>query len=131
MRLLLKNKFYFKKTIFRYEFEILLKMKSSRWNGIESVIEIRAEDSLRNFTLYLKPKDNIWFSGVLNHPETIGSDRLRITADELGCISCENKSLTSLKKQKNKFTSQYLLKEVYNGFKRILNFVFNPVLIFH
>lgn len=115
----------------KYEFEISLKMKTGRWSGVESTVELRADDTLRNFTFNLKPKDHIWFSGVFNYPETIGSEKLKLSADELGCINCDDKSLTSLKKQKNKITTQYLLKEIYNGFKRILNFIFNPVVIFH
>lgn len=116
--------------LFRYEFEISIKMNMDKWSSGESTIRLIVDDSMKNFTLKLQPKDRIWFSGSMNYPETIGSDSLMVSANEIGCINCLNKNLTSVKKEFNKFTGQYFAREIYNGFKRILNFVFNPVINF-
>lgn len=105
-------------------------MGSERWDGLESTIHLEADDSLKNFTMNLRAKDRVWFSGILIYPETIGSNSLKIFIEEIGCISCTNKNLTNAKRQFSKVTIQYAVKETYNGIKRILNFVFNPVINF-
>ncbi|KAL0277412.1 UNVERIFIED_CONTAM: hypothetical protein PYX00_004703 [Menopon gallinae] len=114
----------------RYDFEVTVKMKSSRWNDVQSVITLEIDDCLRNFTLLLREKDHVWFSGSLHRAETIGSDNLSVSVDEIGCINCENKSLTSQKRVKSKFKGEHFLREMQNGVKRVLNFIFNPVMMF-
>ncbi|KAK6618673.1 hypothetical protein RUM43_013064 [Polyplax serrata] len=114
----------------RYEFEVSIKMNSDKWNSFESTIRLKVDDSMKNFTLKLRPKDHIWFSGTLNYPETIGSENLMILVGEMGCINCSDNNLISVKRRINKSTGQYFAKEIYNGFRRVLNFIFNPIVNF-
>lgn len=95
---------------------------------MESKIKLIVDDSMKNYTLKLDGNDQIWFRGILNNPETIGTENLSIVVDEIGCINCSNKNIKTIKKLTDKLTGKNFPKEIYNGFKRILNFVFNPVI---
>lgn len=111
---------------FRYDFEISLNAESNHWFGGAPSITLLVDDSLRNLTLELRPKDRIWFSGVLSRSSSLGPD-VRVTADEIGCVSCLNKELTSAKVEDKSIITLERLKLAFN---RILNFVLNPVIIF-
>lgn len=69
---------------------------------MESKIKLIVDDSMKNYTLKLDGNDQIWFRGILNNPETIGTENLSIVVDEIGCINCSNKNIKTIKKLTDK-----------------------------
>ncbi|XP_063233013.1 wolframin isoform X2 [Bacillus rossius redtenbacheri] len=117
----------------RYEFEIAVKMKSGMW-GSGAVVTLVADDSFRNFTLALRTGDRVWFSGALFSgaaPEALlGGPKPRVQLDEIGCLGCHGGELPIHKRKPASTGTTTLAGYLYAGLKSVLNFMFNPLVIF-
>ncbi|XP_076266429.1 wolframin ER transmembrane glycoprotein wfs1 [Rhynchophorus ferrugineus] len=116
-----------------YTFEVSLKMSSFYWTTTP-IVHLHLAHEFTNFTLRLRSKDEVWFKGRLynNHEAgaegLLGSVHIFVHGEEIGCISCADYQLTSVKtSERDMFSFVYML---HDGFKFILNVLFNPVLIF-
>lgn len=89
-------------------------------------IALIIDNSLKNFTQQLQRMDKIWFSGVLTRVSSLGTE-VRIAAEELGCINCQNQDLGSAKIHNPSLITADSLKRALN---QILNFILNPVIVF-
>ncbi|XP_022905359.1 wolframin [Onthophagus taurus] len=108
----------------KYTFEITLRMQSGLWSGGDEIVLI-ATDHFKNFTSALQLNDHLWFKGRLkaNH---------YVILQEIGCLACRDMQLTEVKlsTQKTGWTLQEILSIFYSGVKSVLNFMFNPVVVF-
>lgn len=116
----------------RYEFEVTLRMVSSIW-GTGPEITLIADNTFRNFTLALKPGDKVWFTGKLinkdNYEGLLGGPKPCIDLIEIGCINCHTSGLQIQRKVVTNLES-LSLEYIYEGIKSVLNFLFNPLVIF-
>ncbi|XP_017758079.1 PREDICTED: wolframin isoform X2 [Eufriesea mexicana] len=118
----------------RYEFEILVKMKSGMWGNNAEILLI-ADNSFTNFSLNTYPGDKIWFSGTLlnnglKDESLLGGSEPHIELEEIGCIACHSINLKSYKRYKYHITVSSILSDLYLGIKTVLNFLLNPIVIF-
>ncbi|XP_049811147.1 wolframin [Schistocerca nitens] len=116
----------------RYKFEVTVNMKSGMFGRGAEVILI-ADDFFRNFTFAVKPRDHIWFSGTLVNEEgdsILGGTKPRVDLNEIGCLDCHMSHLQIHRKTSTKIGLENVLDYVYVGMKFVLNFVFNPLVIF-
>lgn len=108
-------------------------MKGGLWDN-QPIILLHADDSFKNITLRLRPGDRIWFSGTLSQ-ELQGNYLLgdktapMIILDELGCLICHTSDIRSVKRP-NRNAIRDTLNLTISGLKFLLNFVFNPIIIF-
>lgn len=117
-----------------YVFEISVRMKSGMWGKTAETVLI-VDDFFKNFSFALQPSDYIWFKGALISEESsesiVGGLRPHIVADEIGCFDCLSSELTQMKRNT---MEEIKLKDVLNnlllGVKCVLNFLFNPIVIF-
>ncbi|PSN40254.1 hypothetical protein C0J52_25686 [Blattella germanica] len=130
-------------TIFsRYKFEVRVKMKSGMW-GKGAEVTLIAEDSFRNFTLALRPGDRVWFSGYLMSggssegrdasDNLLGGLKPQVDLEEIGCLGCHRSELQIHKKSPGSLKSisnTSIIAYGYAGLKSVLNFIFNPLVIF-
>ncbi|XP_043485136.1 wolframin [Leptopilina heterotoma] len=117
-----------------YEFEIFVKMKSGMWVSNSEVI-LLGDESFKNFSLNIYPGDKIWFSGVLvnnglKKESLLGGSKPHIHLEEAGCLACHTIDLKAAKQYRYEFNFNSILKDVFLGLKTILNFLFNPIVIF-
>nr|CAD7393178.1 unnamed protein product [Timema cristinae] len=117
----------------RYEFEIVVKMKSGMW-GTGALVSLVADDSFRNFTMALRTGDRVWFTGLLMNGMTsdslLGGPSPQVDLEEIGCLGCHTSELQIHKKPVVGAGNGTLLGYLYTGIKSVLNFVFNPLVIF-
>jgi hypothetical protein len=123
----------------RYKFEVGVKMKSGMW-GKEAEVALIADDSFRNFTLALRPRDRVWFAGYLmsgsgndDSDSLLGGLKPLVDLEEIGCLGCHRSDLQIHKKGSATLKSgshTSLLAYGYAGLKSVLNFIFNPLVIF-
>lgn len=117
----------------KYEFEIHVKMKSGMWGTAAEVLLV-AEHSFQNFTLALKPGDRVWFSGTLLNDGKgdylLGGKKPQVDLQEIGCLGCHITDMGIYKKNTVSLDSVAILSYLYVGVKSVLNFVFNPLVIF-
>nr|CAD7413226.1 unnamed protein product [Timema poppensis] len=117
----------------RYEFEIVVKMKSGMW-GTGALVSLVADDSFRNFTMALRTGDRVWFTGLLMNGITsdslLGGPSPQVDLEEIGCLGCHTSELQIHKKPVVGAGNGTLLGYLYTGIKSVLNFVFNPLVIF-
>nr|CAD7590594.1 unnamed protein product [Timema genevievae] len=117
----------------RYEFEIVVKMKSGMW-GTGALVSLVADDSFRNFTTALRTGDRVWFTGLLMNGMTadslLGGPSPQVDLEEIGCLGCHTSELQIHKKPVVGAGNGTLLGYLYTGIKSVLNFVFNPLVIF-
>lgn len=115
-------------------------MKSGMW-GKAAEVTLIADDSFRNFTLALRPGDRVWFSGYLMSgsgkdgcDSLLGGLKPQVDLEEIGCLGCHRSELQIHKKgggatlKSGSRTS--LVAYGYAGLKSVLNFIFNPLVIF-
>jgi hypothetical protein len=105
-------------------------MSAGAWRGEECLALLKGDTVFRNFTVALTPGDRIWFSGVLAGDRSSGvlsPLRPELRLYQAGCLACmgDRQPPTTI----NSFTSSYTLADFYTGFKSILNFMFNPLVI--
>ncbi|XP_051164019.1 wolframin [Leptopilina boulardi] len=117
-----------------YEFEIFVKMKSGMWVSNSEVI-LLGDQSFKNFSLNIYPGDKIWFSGVLlnnglKKESLLGGLKPHINLEEAGCLACHTIDLKPSKQYRYELNFNSLLKDVFLGLKTVLNFLFNPIVIF-
>lgn len=106
-------------------------------------IILHANHYFTNFTQKIRINDKINFKGVLEPREIInskcqGPPQPVIKVFELNCLGCQNYEIKLVKlpshpgKRKSDFSAFYtaLISDIYISAKYILNFVFNPVVIF-
>ncbi|XP_012281562.1 wolframin [Orussus abietinus] len=118
----------------KYEFEISVKMKSGMW-GSNAQILLIADHSFTNFSLSIYPGDKIWFSGVLMNTglqgdSLLGGSKPQIDLEEVGCLACHIYDLKSYKRYRYQITLTAIVHDIYLGVKTVLNFLFNPLVIF-
>ncbi|XP_067000241.1 wolframin [Anabrus simplex] len=117
----------------RYEFEVRVKMKSGMW-GTGAEVLLIADNSFRNFTLALQPGDRVWFAGILMNDgkgdNLLGGSKPQVDLEEIGCLGCHRSELEIYKKTTVKVNAVSLFSYVYTGVKFVLNFLFNPLVIF-
>lgn len=115
-----------------YEFEISIRIQSGLWdNGVE--IFLVADNSFTNFSLALKPTDHVRFSGTLINLENgvLGGPKPRLTIHDIECVSCLNSKLTGVKVESVKhFEFNRIASLLTSGFKCVMNFLLNPLIIF-
>jgi len=114
-------------------------MKSGMW-GKGAEVTLIAEDSFRNFTLALRPGDRVWFSGYLmngggkdSSDYILGGLKPQVDLEEIGCLGCHKSDLQIHKKGSETLKSgspALLVAYGYAGLKSVLNFIFNPLVIF-
>ncbi|XP_033220611.1 wolframin isoform X2 [Belonocnema kinseyi] len=117
-----------------YEFEISVKMKSGMWGSNAEVI-LLGDQSFKNFSLNIYPGDKIWFSGSLlnsglESESLLGGSEPHIDLEEAGCLACHTIDLKSSKRFRYQINLKKILKDVFLGLKTVLNFLFNPIVIF-
>lgn len=117
-----------------YEFEISVKMKNGMWGSNAEVI-LDADHSFTNFSLNIYPGDKVWFTGVLENnghegDAMLGGSDPHIELEEVGCLACHVIDLESYKRQRFHLDWSSILQHVYLGVKTVLNFCFNPIVIF-
>ncbi|XP_076240240.1 wolframin ER transmembrane glycoprotein wfs1 isoform X2 [Calliopsis andreniformis] len=118
----------------RHEFEISVKMKSGMW-GNNAEISLVADHSFTNFSLNIYPGDKIWFSGMLLNDDLTGESLLggakpQIELEEIGCLACHSIDLKSCKRYKYHITLSSIFSDLWLGLKTVLNFLFNPIVMF-
>lgn len=115
----------------KYTFEITVRMKSGMWGKTSETVLI-VEDYFRNFSFSLKPSDHVWFKGPLTNEEaSVGGLRPRVLIDEIGCLDCHSSGLTQMKlNTKVEIKVKDVVQFLYLGVKCVLNFLFNPVVVF-
>jgi hypothetical protein len=113
-------------------------MKSGMW-GKGAEVTLIADDSFRNFTLALRPGDRVWFAGYLIGGGKDSSDNLLgglkplVDLEEIGCLGCHRSELQIHRKSSGALKSgspTSLVAYGYAGLKSVLNFIFNPLVIF-
>ena len=116
-------------------------MKSGMWGKGAEVILI-ADNSFRNFTLALRPGDRVWFSGYLMSggggekevsDNLLGGSKPLIDLEEIGCLGCHRSELQIHRKSAGSLkniSGSTLVAYSYAGMKSVLNFIFNPLVIF-
>lgn len=117
-----------------YSFEVTLKMQFGIW-GKATEVNLIIQDYFRDFVLKLRPTDNIWFKGSLLNNANAGSDGIlgglkpHIDLEEIGCISCQDGTLTEMQlSSRSTFDPRNLLNALTIGFKFLLNILLNPIL---
>ncbi|KAF7998505.1 hypothetical protein HCN44_010913 [Aphidius gifuensis] len=119
----------------RYEFEISVKMKNGIW-GNKAEIVLIGDDSFKNFSLNIYPGDQIRFSGILTNyklenESLLGGSRPHVYLEDIGCLVCHTIDLKSYKRQPRfKLTFNLFWSTLVLGFKTILNFLLNPLVVF-
>lgn len=118
----------------RHEFEISVKMKSGMW-GNNAEILLVADHSFTNFSLNIYPGDKVWFSGILLNEgltgeSLLGGNEPRVELEEIGCLACHSIDLKSYKRYKYHLTFSSILSDLWLGVKTVLNFLFNPIVMF-
>lgn len=117
-----------------YIFEISLRMQSGMWGKTAEAVLI-LEDFFKNFTLGLKPSDHVWFKGNLineNTPEgLLGGLKPHVMVNEIGCLDCHSSQLTHVQfSVKQEVKLEDVASFLFVGVKCVLNFLFNPIVIF-
>lgn len=116
---------YFRTLFSRYEFKISVDVNVDDGNYLPVVLV--ANNQFHNFTRKLNAGDDVWFSGTITGDENgiINSVRPRVELSSITCISCLESELTEA-------TSGLRLSPIYlyNFIKYLLNFFFNPLIVF-
>lgn len=115
-----------------YNFEASVRMKSGIW-GKPAEIKLLLNNYFKNFTFSLKPNDHVWFKGVLvNDDSLIGGPFPYVRIEEIGCLACHDLKLTQVKltPQTKMIKMGEIVSYLYQGLKCVLNFLFNPVVVF-
>ena len=96
-------------------------------NGETLLVTLAASHNFLNFTRKLNTDDDVWFAGTLMSDESgkINSLSPRVHLTSITCVSCMDSELTETTSSVN-FSSSQLYKFV----KYILNFLFNPLIVF-
>lgn len=116
-----------------YEFRIGIKMDYS-----PAPIYLRAHHSFTNFTKFVQRSDRVWFKGeLLLTPTNSDSDiepkfiydldkyPLMLDLTAIGCVNCQNPELKTVVASSKLLLSN---QSLYNGFKYLLNVLFNPLI---
>ncbi|CAG9760957.1 unnamed protein product [Ceutorhynchus assimilis] len=119
-----------------YKFVIIVQMTSSFWKFYPEV-HLLLSNEFKHFALRVQPYNKLWFKGSLYNNQTagangiLGSLRTHVKVTEIGCISCSDHELTSVRASENGVFGPNLLYKSYDAFKFVLGAMFNPVLIFN
>lgn len=114
----------------KYVFEVAVRMKSGMWGKTAETVLVM-ENFFRNFTFALQPSDHIWFKGSLVNEGWLSGLRPHVVVDAIGCLDCHNSVLTQIKlNTKEEIKLGDVLEFLYSGAKCVLNFLFNPIVIF-
>lgn len=123
-----------------YEFHIKVIISSGLLIKPAEII-LKAQHNFMNFTNFLNGSDRIWFKGVLLKNDKLNVNAARrwdanaennhpvIDLTAIGCSSCVNPEIESVVLA-NKFPLNNRIKDLYGGFKYLLNVLFNPLIIF-
>ncbi|XP_054257702.1 wolframin [Macrosteles quadrilineatus] len=114
----------------RYELEVDISMSTAAlWRRGDSQVTLVADHTFLNFTRALSPGDRLWFSGLLSGDDSglLSRTHPQVTLIQLGCLSCHDSSLSTTSKT---HLLAFSLRDVYSGLKTVLNFLFNPLVIF-
>lgn len=117
----------------RYEFEIFVKMKNGLWGNTEIILV--GDNSFANFSLNIYPGDKIRFSGTLSNTgleseSLLGGSSPHVQLEDVACIACHTTNLKSYKRQRYRLSLGSIGRALYLGTKLVLNFLFNPLVIF-
>ncbi|XP_023248613.1 wolframin [Copidosoma floridanum] len=118
----------------QHEFEISVKMKSGIWVS-NAQVHLLGDNSFANFSLNIYPGDKIWFTGTLSNlglesESLLGGSGPHVMLQEAGCHVCHAIDLKSYKRQSYTIGVNQIARGVYLGSKMVLNFLFNPIVIF-
>lgn len=121
-----------------YTYEVKLMMEAS--GGLlkrHAEISVIFDHYFTNFTRLLRTDDRIRFKGVLsndNAPYNIGTKALNIKGYEINCLECKEARGTVRSKAPSSSKFSELCRTIVNdcvvSTKYILNFLFNPVVVF-
>lgn len=86
-----------------------------------------ASTTFYNFTRKLNPGDEIWFAGSIVGEENgvVNAESPRIELISITCISCTENELPEVTS-----SFQISMMLLYNFVKYLLNFFFNPLIVF-
>lgn len=118
-----------------YTFEASVRMKSGLW-GKSAEVALILDDYFKNFTFSLRTNDHVWFKGRLSNMEycadgLLGGAKPHVTVEEIGCFACRDSDLTQVKLDRSsKVNTDIVSGYLHLGFKSVLNFLFNPVVVF-
>ena len=109
----------------RYEFEICVDVMTD--SGDTLPVTLLANHNFVNFTRKLNTDDDVWFVGTIANDEhgKVNSASPRVHLSSITCVSCLDSELTESTNSIS-FSSSYLYKFV----KYLLNFFFNPLIVF-
>ncbi|XP_061723286.1 wolframin isoform X1 [Cydia pomonella] len=118
-----------------YTYEITVLMETTGLLARQAEIDLIYDHHFTNFTRLLHSNERIRFRGVLSNLDfNIGSKNLKVLGYELKCLDCKDArgSISSKTPSMNKFSE--LFKTVTNdcivSSKNVLNFLFNPIVVF-
>lgn len=119
--------------VLRYEMEVDVTMSTSSsqlWRSGDSYITLSADHTFLNFTQSLRAGDRVWFAGLLSGDAAglLTHSHPYVTLLEVGCLSCHDNSLEVTRK--TQLLTAFTLRDIYSGVKIVLNFLFNPLVIF-
>lgn len=86
-----------------------------------------ADNAYYNFTRKLGPEDEVRFTGSITGSEDgiVSSTMPRIDLTSIACVSCSDTELNESANENDSLSSY-----VYNYVKYLLNFLFNPLIVF-
>jgi hypothetical protein len=90
-------------------------------------VTLLANHNFLNFTRKLNTDDDVWFAGTITSDEggKVNAVSPRVHLSSITCVSCLDSELTETTNSV-RFSSSYLYKFV----KYLLNFFFNPLIVF-
>lgn len=113
------------------EVDITMITGTSRlWRTGDSYITLSADHTFLNFTQSLTAGDRVWFAGLLSGDGSgiLSHGHPYVTLLEVGCLSCHDSSQEVTRK--TQLLTAFTLRDLYSGVKIVLNFLFNPLVIF-
>nr|XP_018907984.1 PREDICTED: wolframin isoform X1 [Bemisia tabaci] len=113
----------------RYTLNISAQISMNAWQP-PTRVSLLAGNAFYNFTRLLKEGDTILFTGILTPEESglLSPSEPSLLLQAIGCITCHDTSLDNQTIVSS--TSVINLSSLYMCLKFILNFVFNPIVIF-
>lgn len=90
-------------------------------------VTLKADGNFYNFSRKLNVDDEVWFSGRITGDDSglVKADAPNIRLDSIACSSCANAELTEVKNG-----VELSVELWYNFTKYLLNFFFNPLIVF-
>lgn len=108
-------------------------MKIAQKGIHKAKVLLKAQNTFRNFTQRITPKDHIFFGGILSAVEfSLVTDEAhtQVEITEIGCLDCYDKNLKPFS-VKRKMDMENQMKDLRRALKYLLNTLFNPLIKFN